>query len=255
MYKVCVIEDETIIRKGLISAINWEQHNCTIVGEAINGAEGLKVIEKTKPDIIILDINMPIMDGLEMLSKLPANIYSYIIVSGHSEFNYAKNAIKYNVTEYLLKPVDHNLFNEALGRAITDLKMKRDFLNNTTEKKDKYYIMDLDPQVDSVTLNKALGVIHQNIGCKITMETLEKATGQSSTSISNKFKKHLGVTFGEYLTNYRIQTSINLIKQLEFHLYEIAEKVGYNDYKYFNQVFKKTMGVSPKIVELYFLRK
>lgn len=254
MYKVCVIEDETIIRKGLIKAINWEKYNCRVVAEAGNGKEGLRVIESSKPDIIVLDINMPVMDGLEMLSKLANNIYSFIIVSGHSEFDYAKKAIKYNVSEYLLKPVDHKLFEDALSRAIEDFEMKKYFLNNNQQAPSEFFILDLNKSVDSVTLNKAIDYIEENLSEKIIMKDIEEVVKKSSTSITKRFKTHLNTNFNDYLTKYRIQTAINLIKGLDYHLYEIAEKVGYKDYKYFNQVFKKVVGVAPKIVETYYLR-
>lgn len=256
MYRICVIEDETIIRHGIIASIDWQKHNCEVVGEAGNGQEGIKIIEKTKPDIIILDINMPIMDGLEMISKLPPNIYSFIIISGHSEFSYAKKAIKYNVSEYLLKPLDHTLFESALSRAINDLEMKRVYSERKkTEEDEIFKILDLDIKVESLTLSIALNYIRLHFHEKITMDDLIRETNKSSTSISNRFQDYLEMPFSEYLTKFRIQKSIDLIKDLNFHLYEISEKVGYNDYKYFNLVFKKTMGVSPKIVENYYLRK
>ncbi|WZU00228.1 response regulator [Erysipelothrix sp. D19-032] len=107
MYRVCIIEDEAIIRKGLRRAIDWDTLKCAVVGEAANGNEGYRLIEKEKPDIIVLDINMPIMDGIALLELLPRETYSVIIISGHSEFDYAKKAIEFGVTEYLLKPLDH----------------------------------------------------------------------------------------------------------------------------------------------------
>lgn len=256
MYKICVIEDETIIRKGLIASIDWKKYNCKVVGEAANGLEGIKIIESSKPDIIVLDINMPIMDGLEMLALLPANTYSFIIVSGHSEFEYAKKAIKFDVSEYLLKPVDHKLFETALVRAIEDFEMKIIFTNssNSASINHQFHVIDTNIQVDSFTLTNVLNYISENYSKKITMNDLEVNVGKSSTSIANRFQSYLNTNFSEYLTNFRIQKSIDLIKELKFHLYEVGEMVGYNDYKYFSQVFRKVVGVPPKIVETYYLR-
>lgn len=256
MFKVCVIEDEIILRKGLIASIDWGDLNCEVVGEAGNGKEGIKLIEKEKPDLIILDINMPIMDGLEMISKLPANMFAFIIVSGHSEFSYAKRAIRYDVSEYLLKPLDHELLEEAIERAIEDLEMRRYFISRESEnKKESFHILDLDKKVDSITLSVALDYIASHYHEKLTMEDLKQVTQKSSTSISNRFQSHLNLSFNDYLTRYRMQRAVNLIKELKYHLYEVGEQVGFSDYKYFNQVFKKVVGVSPKIVETYYLRK
>ncbi len=81
MIRVCIIEDEDILRKGLIQTFDWAALNCEVVGEASNGKEGLQVISTVKPDIIILDINMPIMDGREVCTDLTTNASVKIIIA------------------------------------------------------------------------------------------------------------------------------------------------------------------------------
>ena len=99
MYKVLIVEDEDIIRKGLMFMVNWQQAGCVVAGEAADGLEGLEKIRETRPDIVIVDINMPVMDGLEMLEKsIQEYGYDAIIVSGYSEFEYARKAITLGVT-------------------------------------------------------------------------------------------------------------------------------------------------------------
>lgn len=250
-----IIEDEVIIRKGLIASIDWLAYECEVVGEAKNGKEGLELIANVKPDIIVLDINMPIMNGLEMIELLPHQIYSFIIVSGHSEFDYAKKAIRLNVSDYLVKPLDHKQFEKALFQAIEDLEMRRFFLSKESQEDHEFMILDFNLQVDSVSLTLVLNYIRDNYSRKISMDDLVVVADKSATSINTRFQKHLGMTFNEYLTRYRIQQAIDNIQTLKYHMYEISELVGFNDYKYFTQVFKKMVGVSPKIVETYFLRK
>lgn len=91
MNKVLIVEDEDIIRKGLMFMAKWSQYDCVVVGEAINGNDGLKQIEEKRPDIVIVDINMPEKDGLSMIEE-SIELYGYdtIIISGYSEFSYAK---------------------------------------------------------------------------------------------------------------------------------------------------------------------
>ena len=256
MFKVCIIEDEIIIRQGLIQSINWSELDCVVVAEANNGVEGIKVIEKHLPDIIIMDINMPVMDGLTMLTSLPSYMYSTIIISGHSEFEYAQKAIKLGVTEYLLKPLDHQELIEAIKRAQEDLLMRRLYLEKvtTTKDEDKFFIMNRNIQVSSFSLMKAIEFISENFHNKITMKDLVEATGKSSTFLNLRFQKELNMSFLEFLTNYRIQSAIDLMKERKLQLYEIAQAVGFNEYKYFNQVFKKVVSVPPKIVQSYYVR-
>ncbi|MDZ4957244.1 response regulator, partial [Clostridium perfringens] len=86
MYKVLIIEDEEMIRKGLIYTYEWEEQDLIVVGEAENGIEGLEKIESLKPDIVIVDVNMPIMTGIQMLEKSVGKyIFSAIILSGNPE--------------------------------------------------------------------------------------------------------------------------------------------------------------------------
>ncbi len=255
MYKVVIVEDEAIIRQGLINSIPWSDYDCKVVGEAKNGREGLELIAKVKPDIIVLDINMPVMSGLEMIENLPHQIYSYIVVSGYSEFEYAKKAIRLNVSDYLLKPLDHDKFEKALFQAIEDLEMRRFFLSKEDETVHDFKVLEDKEYVDSVSLMIVLKYIREHYGEKVSMDDLMAVSNKSATSINTRFQKHFNMTFNEYLTRYRIQKSIYKIQELKYHMYEIAEQVGFNDYKYFTQVFKKMVGVSPKIVETYFLRK
>ncbi|CAM3600164.1 response regulator [Erysipelothrix urinaevulpis] len=249
LYKVCIVEDEAIIRKGLIRSIDWEKESLELVGEASNGKEALTTIANTYPDIILLDINMPIMDGIELLKALPENTYSIVILSGHSEFKYAQQAIKFGVVDYLLKPIEK----EQLSRTLDKAKQRSDKLKNLTQpKEDRYQILSKVDKTVSITLSKSLQHIEENYQAKITLEDLVEVTDKSTTSINSRFQQHLNMTFNEYLTLFRIQKSIDLIKLHEYRMYEIAEMVGYNDYKYFNQVFSKVVGVPPKIVKMYY---
>lgn len=253
MYKVCIIEDEIIIRKGLLRAIDWESLDCSVVAQAGDGKEGYKVIESAKPDIIILDINMPIMTGIELLELLPRHTYALIILSGHSEFEYAQKAIQFGVSEYLLKPVDHDALLLSLRRAMKQVDMFRQY--QTPISADPYRLLDAYQNVDSITLRVALTYIHEHYHEKITLDDLKMVTGKGTNSIVNRFQKHLNLSFNEYLTKYRMQEALHLIKAQQYHLYEISERVGFADYKYFHKVFTKTVGASPKIVETYYARQ
>jgi len=118
MYKLLLVDDETEVRQGIISKIDWSQTGFEIAGEAENGLEALEVMEKINPDVAIIDIKMPFMDGMqlaEIISKeYPAT--KVMILSGFDEFDYAQRAIRYNVMEYILKPFGSEELLEILGR-------------------------------------------------------------------------------------------------------------------------------------------
>jgi len=122
MLKVFLVEDESIIREGLRDSIPWEQYGFSFVGEAGDGEMALPLIRKTRPDVLITDIKMPFMDGLELshivTSELPST--KIIIISGHDDFEYARQAIEIGVEQYLLKPITRS----KLQKVLTELKDK-----------------------------------------------------------------------------------------------------------------------------------
>lgn len=108
MIKVVIVDDEPKLRQGLQTLIPWESLGFTVIAAAANGKEALKVIEEKTPDVVIVDIRMPVMDGLQLIEHLTSDGHHlhFMILSGYADFEYAKQAIKYGVVGYLLKPVD-----------------------------------------------------------------------------------------------------------------------------------------------------
>lgn len=108
MIKILIVDDEPFIRQGLKILINWEQYGYEIIGEAANGLEAIKQLEEKEIDLVIADIKMPEMNGIELIEFVHNNMLTevkFIVLSGYYEFEYAKKAIKYNVKDYILKPI------------------------------------------------------------------------------------------------------------------------------------------------------
>jgi len=120
LINVLVVDDEAVIREGIIKSIDWNKYGIKIAGEASNGREALKIARETRPDIVITDIRMPVMDGLELSKHLKDLMPSVklVILTGYGEFQYAKKAIEFKVSEFVLKPVGA----EELVRIILNLK-------------------------------------------------------------------------------------------------------------------------------------
>ncbi len=118
MYKVMIVDNEPNIRSGLCYIIDWERYDFRISDLAKNGKEAIEKLEKNPPDLIITDIKMPGMDGLELIryvrEELQDENMKFIILSGYDEFDYAREAMKYNVRAYLLKPIDEKELIDSL---------------------------------------------------------------------------------------------------------------------------------------------
>jgi Response regulator containing CheY-like receiver domain and AraC-type DNA-binding domain len=122
MYRLIIIDDEELFRKNLINKIDWCSYGITIAGEAENGREALEIIRKIKPDIVICDIKMPIMDGISVLKNME-NIghTKFIILSGYNDFEFTRHAIMYGAFDYILKPLKEEELVGVLIRAVESL--------------------------------------------------------------------------------------------------------------------------------------
>src|SRR5699024_4921597 len=257
MYKLLIIEDEEMIRKGLMYSIDWFKYNCVVIGEATNGLEGVNQIKKLEPDIVLLDINMPIMTGLELMEEVSNNYsFSTIILSGYNDFTYAKKAIDYGVETYLLKPIEKEKLLEALEKAkdTIELKRKYELIEKKKVKIEGNKVLNVSLWNSSRSeynpaIHRAIKYIEEKYKEKITMEDLVDITGMSATYLNNQFKDSTTFTFNEYLNRYRIQKSIELIQSTDDKISNIALDVGFTTYRYFVTVFKRYTGIIPSEFE------
>ncbi len=248
MYKVLIVEDEAIIRNGLAFSINWEELGCSLVATAENGEVGVQKILELNPDIVVTDINMPIKSGLEMIDEtITQHVYSVIVLSGYSDLEYMRKSIHYGVCEYLLKPLDNEEFKNAIYKAIQQVKEKTYYKEIITKKQNVEEIdllKCIDFRDEDIT-ERIIGYIHQEYQKKITMSVLVEKMHYSESILNKRFKEATGHTINDYLNRYRIQKSIDLMRQ-KLSIQEVAELTGFNDLKYFSVVFKKYIGYSPK---------
>lgn len=244
MYKVLIVEDEDVIRKGMIFMVDWLRLDCVIAGEAANGDEGLRQIAALNPDIVITDIRMPIKDGLTMLAESSEQYdYEAIIISGYSEFEYAKQAISLGVREYLLKPIDFEELYAILSKLIVKIAQKR----CAERMQPQLLLPDLAglSRASGKYTAKMLNYIQEHYAERILLSDLSRQLQRSATYLNFRFKHDTGYTFNDFLNRYRVLQAVELLRQERLRMYEIAEAVGFHDYKYFIQVFKKYTGFSP----------
>lgn len=242
MLKVLLVEDEDLIRRGLRFQMDWTAAGCVVADEASSGEEGLEKIGLLRPDVVVTDVRMPDMDGLEML-KRGLELYSFdaIVVSGYSEFDYAQQAIRLGVVEYLLKPVDFNDLRSCIQKIVARRQQRQQEGPSSPS---------LVPELDPAALTnryaaRMLQYIQEHYAQRISLTDLSQELNVSCTHLNAKFKAEVGYTFHDFLNHYRISRAVELQKQGNLKLYEIAEMVGFSDYKYFNKVYKKYVGYPP----------
>lgn len=126
MYRILIVDDEEIIRKGIINSIDWAKYDYEVVGEAVNGKDALEKALKERPDIILTDIYMPVMDGIEFSHEIKKHFPEIIIIflTGYNEFTYAQQAIEIGVFRYITKPILQNELIQTLIDASDALEHK-----------------------------------------------------------------------------------------------------------------------------------
>ena len=127
LLKVLIVDDEEIVRAGLSNIIDWNKNGCTIIGEASNGDEALDKLQSLKPSLVLLDINMPGMTGIDILKEVYTNPQKYpskpsfLILSGYSDFEYAQKAINFGAKGYIVKPVDEDVLEEKVASIVKEI--------------------------------------------------------------------------------------------------------------------------------------
>lgn len=233
--RILVAEDEEPARKGIVNLVRSIHPEYQIVAQARNGKLALELIRKLHPDLVLTDIRMPYMDGLELMRAirelgLPVR---FIIVSTYADFEYAKSAIDLGVSGYLHKPVTKEELREALRRV---------------EGADSAVAApSAPPGEDSVhpTVRKVLAVIGEEYAEKLTLEELARRMRITPEYLSYLFHRNLGIKFATYLKQVRMDKAKELLAEGGCKVYEVAARCGYPDTKYFCRIFREVNSVSP----------
>ncbi len=236
MLKVLIVDDEITVRRGIMLGVDWRAMDCQVVGDAANGAEGLEAALRLQPDLIITDVRMPKMDGIEMLTALRERGCKAhaIMLTAYGEFEYARSALKLGAEDYLLKPFR----DQELAAAIARVRQKR------TE--NAAGTMPQPPEGASSYVRQATDYIARHYADEdISIAVIAAHLGVSEGHLSHVFKKEIGSTVISYLTQYRIQTAMALLKNGGYKVYEVAQQVGYRDVAYFSSTFRKLTGLAP----------
>ncbi|NCB02401.1 MAG: response regulator [Spirochaetia bacterium] len=239
MLKVVIADDEYYILKELENIIDWNKIGCEIVGKAKNGREAKELVRTLQANILITDIKMPFVDGLSLIQDLCEHDkkIEFIIISGYSDFSYALQGIKFGVSDYLLKPIEST----ELMNAVKKIVNKKEGFSLHNEENP---IMEQAAQTNRY-IKKALEYVEKNYASALNLQEVADSLSISSSYLSKLFVDKLEMRFTQFVNLYRIKISQHYLKSTDKTIEEIASIVGYNDYKYFSQVFKTVSGMTP----------
>lgn len=248
MYQIVIIEDSKILRQGMVLTYDWAAQDCRIVGEADNGEDGLALIRKTNPDIVITDIRMPGCDGLDMIEALRKenNETVCIVISAYDEFEYAQRAMQLGVQEFLVKPFENAELNTVLARSIQRVEQIRQY--RQIEKQQRMLSGDYvakEGDLRARYAEQAAAYIREHYAENIAVQDIANALSMSESHLSRVFRESMDCTLGEYIAKYRISIACELLKDVRLRVSQVAARVGYPDSRYFSVIFRRIVGMTP----------
>lgn len=245
-----IVDDERIIRDGLATLINWDILSCNLIAIEKNGSTAYNRImdtAKTTPDIVITDIMMPIMNGLELIEKTLSLVSPpiFIVLSGYNDFEYAKTAMLYGVKYYVLKPTSEEEIQNILKKACEDVNVTRRIneaisISNVKKNTNHDYSIPVSAILDAIDTH----IGNPDLSLKWIADQL---LFMNESYLSKLFKKEVHKNFSDYLQEKRIaMAKENLLSGNDKKIYEVFELLGFDiNTRYFSQVFKKYTGLTP----------
>ena len=209
MIRVLMVDDEPLVRRGIVAGVDWAALGCEVVGEAQSGEEGIELARRLKPELIITDIRMPKMDGITMMNLLREEgcAAHCIVLTAHSDFEYAR------------------------GLPAAPAQQEK------------------EPEVSGYVRQAMDYIAAHYADADISIAVIAEHLRVSEGHLSHVFKKQTGMTVTNYLTKTRIDAAMRMLARDHVKVYEAAAAVGYKDVTYFSATFKKLTGLSPSEVE------
>jgi len=239
VYNVILVENEELIRIGIKKLLEKIIGGFKVVCEADNGEQAIRMLYELSPDILITDIRMQVMDGIEMVKQIRkySRDLPIVVISGYDDYNYMREAIKYNVSDYLLKPINRMEFSECMNKIKKTLEQKQNVDNdcNSIQNEDN----------GRKVIKSIKEILFENCYHNITLQEISKRLNFNYQYLSTLFKKETGKYFSEYLIDVRVDKAKKLLADTNLRVYEIAGMCGYNNNKHFMVMFRKMTGKTP----------
>jgi two-component system response regulator YesN len=267
VYKVVIADDEYMVKLGIRTLIEESTDRFSVVGEARNGQEAIVLVAEHHPNLLITDVRMPVMDGLELIRTIRKQGYQTdtVIVSGYSDFTYAQEALRCGAVDYLLKPFEVDGLIDVLNR----LQRKWEGASPQQQPPGRAQSGPASDQVLAGGLggdagfiarangtssswgyrhivSEALAYIEQRYGdAEFSLKEVASAFYLSPAYFSYIFKQVTGTTFIQHLTQLRMEKAKRLLADPSYKVYAVGLAVGYPEYSHFAKMFKKYCGVTP----------
>lgn len=236
---VLIVDDESYMVEYMKNLVDWKSYGFDQVLTARGGGLAKDLLIKHRPELLITDIKMPKISGLDLSRLIDENRYQtrVIIISGYSDFEYAKQALRYRVSEYLVKPVLREDLVEALER----------ILPGSTKGGERGESEEQGPSRDKyAAVSSVKAYVNENYSQDLSLDALGEAVNLHPVYLSRIFKEVTDVNLSAYIADVRMQKAAKLLDETDLKVHEVMDKLGYRKRQHFTKLFKEKYGMTPK---------
>lgn len=228
-----IVDDEPLEREVLASMIKQYDFELSHIFEAQNGADAVHLATQEQIDVVIMDIKMPVMDGITAAEIIKKEVKDcrVLFLTAYDEFDYAIRSIKLKADDYILKPAHPDEIRQALQPLLP-----------SSARKDNH---SPPASHEHPVVTKVVRYIEQHLNQNLTLDLLSGYVHLHPQYLCRLFKQGTGLTITQYVTNLRLQRAKHLIENTACSISEISVSCGFSDANYFARVFKKKEGITP----------
>lgn len=239
MFRLLIAEDDDLIRASLCRDFPWESWGFELLGSASNGKECLELARELEPDAILTDIRMPFLDGLGLLEQLrkEQNSAEVVLLSAYDEFRYAQKGMNAGAFAYILKLEVFDELEEVMARLREHLKATRAARAPRPE--------DVQRQNSTSAVRYAVEYTARHLDESATLAEIALKFGLSANYLSQRFRQEMGVTYGGYVKELRLNRAKALLSSTRMSLDRIAQEIGFHSVQYFCRFFHLETGETP----------
>lgn len=249
MIKTLIVDDEKIVRKGIVALLPWSSYDMKVVGEAENYSKALEFLENNVVDLLFIDLIMPGKSGKDLIMEV-RNRYPavwMVVLTCCQDFTDIQEVLRLGAIDYIVKTqLELEPVEEILGRIAKRIKddEKRGKMAGVPDSKSILLNSKYSEEVNESILN-ALAYIECNLTNRISQDEAAKRANMSKGYFSHCFKEIVGKLFVEYVKEAKMKKAKELLLQSNRPVYWIAEQLGFQDEKYFSRIFKEFTGLLP----------
>lgn len=243
MYRLLIVDDEQGVRSGIARYFPWATLDILIAGVCEDGAEALQFLATHDVDLVLCDIRMPKVDGLQFARVVRERGWhsEIVFISAYEDFEYARQAIELGIKHYIVKPAGYEELRDVFRKLVKGLRTDSVEESTRADRSENWHSPD-----KSSSLFDRVGLLVEHSLASVTLVSAAQQLGMSPNHFSFRFHSETGTTFAQFVRETRMRRAKEMLLTRSLRIYEVSRRVGYSSVKSFARAFKHYYGESPR---------